>query len=133
MRILLLVLFAVGACSTATQNSSTSLDSLTSRVAQSLEDRRLDSACQEQEPPPVRPVGFARVEMSEEELDALFDRYNSAQSVCLDEFMAVYQQRVYDYCEATCSGVGIGGGCAHIAGYSLHEGVLIAALESCGL
>ena len=124
MRVLLLVLFTVGACSAAPQDSGTSLEPLASSDTQTTKDRQSGNTCQKQDPPPVRPVGFARVDMSEEEFDALFDRYKSANSICLDECTPNGERDpARRFCEATCGGEGLGGGCAHLVGYSLHDEV----------
>ncbi len=51
--------------------------------------------------------------------------------LCVDDFMQRYQQAYFNACEQQHCGDGIGGGCYHIAGNWMHEGVLGHALRRC--
>lgn len=52
--------------------------------------------------------------------------------LCVARFHKRYRQAVYDHCIANDLGRNVGGGCAHVAGYAFHSGVLAAAIQECG-
>ena len=50
---------------------------------------------------------------------------------CISKIINDHQQAVYDSCIKYQCGKDIGGGCSHIAGYSIHSSVLSRAEEAC--
>jgi len=71
---------------------------------------------------------------SVEERDALIEFHNSQPEQwkhCAIEIARRHQDAVFEACQFLKCGKNIGGGCYHIADYSLHPGTIEAAIERC--
>ena len=73
---------------------------------------------------------------SEKDRTKILDTFNSLSGKsksCAEEFLNNYEKLVFDHCEKEGYGQGIGGGCSHVVGYSIHIAVLEEAMKNCNV
>jgi len=107
-------------------------------LAELLAEKRVEfdstpGGCEPSGTPPLDP-SLPEFKSSEHQERAFTDHFNSLEGereICARTFVEQYRAAVLDYCEATCLGAYVAGGCEHIVIYSVHDGVLYNALKAC--
>ncbi|GJL95585.1 MAG: hypothetical protein DHS20C05_19900 [Hyphococcus sp.] len=61
------------------------------------------------------------------------ERVSKSEQQCIYDYYDEYTDKLYDLCVAADAGRNIGGGCAHIVGYSIDTSVVETALAACGI
>lgn len=75
-------------------------------------------------------------DVSNQESKELLSKHNNLTGeakICVEEFIKNYQKKVLEHCFLAGYANNIGGGCYHIIGYSINDGVLKKALNECNV